>query len=213
MQENYQRELDALIQKLQQENKRPLLLLHSCCGPCSSYVIEYLRQYFRIALYYYNPNIAPPEEYRRRLQEQKQLLEKMGGIENFLEGVYEPEKYYQIVGGMEEEPEGGERCFRCYELRLREAAQEAVRLHADYFTTTLSISPHKNAQKLMEIGNKLSKEYGVPYLVSDFKKKGGFQRSLELSRIYGLYRQDYCGCAFSKREREEKMAQTSKDQG
>lgn len=201
---NYQKELDGLLEKLTREEKVPVLLLHSCCAPCSSYVLEYLSQYFHIALYYYNPNISPAEEYEKRIAEQKRLIMEMNlhYPVQFLEGAYDPERFYSMAKGMEELPEGGERCFACYELRLREAAIEAVRIGADYFTTTLSISPMKNAHKLNEIGERLAKEYGVAYLNSDFKKKNGYKRSIELSREYGLYRQDYCGCVFSRQERE-----------
>lgn len=201
---NYQKELDRLLTGLQREERVPVLLLHSCCAPCSSYVMEYLSQYFHIILYYYNPNISPEEEYQKRVAEQKRLIREMNLTYpvRFLEGKYDPERFYAMAKGMERLPEGGERCFCCYELRLREAAEAAVLERADYFTTTLSISPMKNAQKLNEIGERLAKEYQVAYLNSDFKKKNGYKRSIELSREYGLYRQDYCGCIFSRAERE-----------
>ena len=208
---NYQRELDALIGRLGREERVPVLLLHSCCAPCSSYVMEYLSQYFYIVLYYYNPNISPAEEYEKRAAEQKRLIGemKLHYPVRFLEGTYDPERFYDMAKGMEALPEGGERCFGCYEMRLREAAREAVRIGADYFTTTLSISPMKNAQKLNEIGERLAEEYGVAYLNSDFKKKNGYKRGIELSREYGLYRQDYCGCVFSRQERERQKQQNS----
>ena len=198
---NYQKELDKLIVKLEKEEHVPTLLLHSCCAPCSSYVLEYLSQYFQITLYYYNPNIAPESEYRTRVLEQKRLIEEMPVVHpiRFLEGQYDSEKFYEIARGLEEVPEGGERCFRCYELRLREAARMAYEQGSDYFTTTLSISPLKNAVKLNEIGERLGEEFKVAYLPSDFKKKEGYKRSIELSREYGLYRQDYCGCIYSRR--------------
>lgn len=198
---NYQRELERIIERQQAEGKVPTLLLHSCCAPCSSYVLEYLSQYFQITLYYYNPNIAPESEYHTRVLEQKRLIREMPAVHpvRFLEGQYEPERFYEAARGLEEVPEGGERCFRCYELRLREAARTASEQGCDYFTTTLSISPLKNAVKLNEIGEWLGEEFKIAYLPSDFKKKEGYKRSIELSREYGLYRQDYCGCIYSRR--------------
>ncbi|MCI7179623.1 MAG: epoxyqueuosine reductase QueH [Schaedlerella sp.] len=200
---NYQKELDKLLERLRAEQKVPRLLLHSCCAPCSSYVLEYLSEYFEITVFYYNPNIYPEEEYGRRVQEQQNLIRQMNfkNPVTFLEGNYEKEIFYQMAKGREHIPEGGERCFRCYELRLREAAEKAKEGVFDFFTTTLSISPLKNAQKLNEIGLKIADECGVPYLISDFKKKNGYKRSVELSGQYGLYRQDYCGCIYSMRER------------
>ena len=201
---NYQKELEHIIDNLGKENRRPRLLIHSCCAPCSSYVLEYLSEYFQITVYYYNPNIHPREEYIRRVEEQSELIRsmKLSSKVQFCQGDYDPQQYYQAVKGLEKEPEGGSRCFVCYELRLREAAQLAAAEGFDYFTTTLSISPHKNAQKLNEIGEQLAKEYGVSYLPSDFKKKNGYKRSIELSREYNLYRQDYCGCVYSIRDME-----------
>lgn len=203
---NYQKELDQLIERFAAEKRRPRLFIHSCCAPCSSYVIEYLSNYFEITLFYYNPNIYPEEEYIKRVEELKNLIREMPlqSEVHLLEGEFHPDDYYRQVKGLEEEPEGGERCFACYRLRLREAARMASSLNFDYFTTTLSISPYKNADKLNEIGQQLAKEYGVSYLPSDFKKKNGYKRSIELSREYNLYRQDYCGCVYSKRERDLK---------
>ena len=200
---NYQKELDSLIESLVKDKKVPTLLLHSCCAPCSSYVLEYLSQYFKITIFFYNPNIYPMEEYSRRVTEQKGLISalKVKHEIRFIEGRYDTENFYNMAKGLEEEKEGGTRCFRCYELRLKEAASIAKEKGYDYFTTTLSISPHKNAQKLNEIGGKLSEEYNIKYLYSDFKKKEGYKRSIELSNEYNLYRQDYCGCVFSKNER------------
>lgn len=200
---NYQKELDDLIENLVKEKKTPTLLLHSCCAPCSSYVLEYLSQYFKISILFYNPNIYPLEEYSRRVAEQKGLISalKVKNEIGFLEGRYDTDSFYNIAKGLENEKEGGERCFKCYELRIKEAAVIAKEEGLDYFTTTLSISPHKNAQKLNEIGHKLSAKYDVKYLYSDFKKKEGYKRSIELSNEYNLYRQDYCGCIFSKKER------------
>ncbi|MBQ7839601.1 MAG: epoxyqueuosine reductase QueH [Lachnospiraceae bacterium] len=213
---NYQLELEKIIKGLPDCRRR--LFLHSCCAPCSSYCLEYLRKYFEITVFYYNPNISMPEEYRHRVEEQKRLIAELnaqldaagdgavGSRISIVEGAYEPERFYEIAKGLELCLEGGERCFKCYELRLREAAFFAKEGGYDYFTTTLTISPLKNAQKLNEIGLRLSEEYGVKYLVSDFKKKGGYQRSIELSREHGLYRQDYCGCAYSKAERERMLS-------
>lgn len=199
---NYQKELDKIISALEQKGEKKTLLLHSCCAPCSSYVLEYLSRYFYITVFYYNPNIYPPEEYDARLKEQKRLISRMPVPlpVQVTEGAYEPERFFEIAKGMEQIPEGGERCFRCYELRMQKAAEYAATHGFDYFTTTLSISPLKNAGKLNEIGLKLAKKTGVPYLVSDFKKKNGYKRSIELSAEYGLYRQNYCGCVYSRRE-------------
>ncbi|ADL05056.1 epoxyqueuosine reductase QueH [Lacrimispora saccharolytica] len=203
-QRNYQKELDQVIAGLVDQEKIPRLLLHSCCAPCSSYVLEYLSHYFEITVYFYNPNIYPPEEYKRRVNEQERLIAAMKFDHPVAmeAGPYEPDEFYRMVRGLEQEPEGGKRCFKCYELRLQEAAKVAQAGRFDYFTTTLSISPLKNAGKLNEIGEKLAKEYRVSYLPSDFKKKNGYKRSVELSGEYGLYRQDYCGCVYSQRERQ-----------
>ncbi len=203
MKRNYQKELEEMIRRIQRRGQVPKLLLHSCCAPCSSYVLEYLSQYFQITVLYYNPNIYPEEEYEKRVAEQESFLRRfLGRRADFLAGDYESGRFYEMARGLEELPEGGERCFGCYRLRLQETARRAKELGMDYFTTTLSISPLKNAQKLNEIGEELAKEYGVAYLTSDFKKKDGYKRSVELSREYGMYRQDYCGCVFSLRERE-----------
>lgn len=201
---NYQKELECLLKELGAAERIPTLLIHSCCAPCSSYVLEYLSQYFEITVFYYNPNIYPESEYTKRILEQQKLIRdmKFKYPVSFLAGRYEKEKFYAMAQGMEDLKEGGARCMKCYELRLAEAARQAATGGFDYFTTTLSISPMKNAQKLNEIGVRLGNEYGVEYLVSDFKKKNGYKRSIELSKEYGLYRQDYCGCEFSMRERE-----------
>ena len=196
---NYQKELDKLIERLVKEEKAPSLLLHSCCAPCSSYVLEYLSNYFNITIFYYNPNIYPESEYTKRILEQQTLVGAMKTQHPvaFMAGNYDSDRFYEMARGLENVKEGGERCFRCYELRLREAAKVAGECGFDYFTTTLSISPLKNAAKLNEIGMRLAGEYEVAYLASDFKKKNGYKRSIELSKKYGLYRQDYCGCEFS----------------
>lgn len=185
----------------------PTLLLHSCCAPCSSAVLERLSEYFAITVLYYNPNITDKSEYLMRVSEQKRLIESMN-FENpvqFVEGDYCPEIFFEAVKGLEKLREGGERCFKCYALRLEEAAKFASRHNFDYFTTTLSISPLKNADKLNEIGEQMSKKYGVRHLPSDFKKNDGYKRSIELSKEYSLYRQNYCGCAFSKAEAQSRQ--------
>lgn len=204
MNRNYQRELDTLIGKLEETGRVPTLLLHSCCAPCSSYVLEYLSGYFEITVFYYNPNIYPEEEYRKRAAEQEELIRKMPLRHpvSFLEGDFDKGRFYEAVRGVEEIPEGGERCRRCFCLRLSETARLAAERGFDFFTTTLTISPLKHAGTLNEIGEKLAAEYGVSWLASDFKKRNGYKRSTELSREYGLYRQNYCGCVFSRRERD-----------
>ena len=200
---NYQKELDKVIESLSQQEKVPTLLLHSCCAPCSSYVLEYLSDYFGITVFYYNPNIYPDEEYEMRVREQQRFIRAFPAKHpiDFIEGAYDKERFYEMARGLEAVPEGGQRCFQCYELRLREAGELAKARGFDYFTTTLSISPMKNAEKLNEIGLRLAEELGVSYLSSDFKKRNGYKRSTELSREYGMYRQDYCGCVYSYHER------------
>lgn len=202
---NYQKEMEKQLSNLEKENKVPRLLLHSCCAPCSSYVLEYLSNYFEITVFYYNPNIFPENEYTKRILEQQMLIKDMNTKYevSFLAGAYDREKFYELAKGLEHLKEGGERCFRCYNLRLEEAARIAQDGEFDFFTTTLSISPMKNAEKLNEIGMKLGVKYGVDYLQSDFKKKNGYKRSIELSKQFGLYRQDYCGCEYSYRDREK----------
>ena len=197
---NYQRMTDAVIESIDNDDK-PSLLLHACCAPCSSYVLEYLSEYFNITLYFYNPNIDTEEEYRYRADELLRLVRDMGLSEkvSIKEGIYQPERFHALAKGYETLSEGGTRCERCFRLRLGESAREAKQGGFDYFTTTLSISPHKNAALLNSIGEELSLEYGVPYLFSDFKKRNGYKRSCELSERFSLYRQDYCGCIYSKR--------------
>jgi len=199
---NYQLKLENILKE--NKDKTPKLLLHSCCAPCSSYVLEYLTNYFDITILFYNPNISLEKEYQKRLNEIKKLVKEIphnNKIE-IVEGRYEPKEFFDIAKGLEDAKEGGERCFKCYRLREEEAAKYAKENNFDFFTTTLSISPHKNAQKLNEIGEELSKIYEINYLYADFKKKGGYQRSIELSREYDLYRQDFCGCVYSKRDRQ-----------
>lgn len=204
---NYQKKLDEIIDDITKHDETPSLLLHSCCAPCSSYVLEYLSQYFKITVFYYNPNISPEEEYRKRVAEQKRLISQLPSKNpvDFIEGDYKPQDFYDIAKGMEDIHEGGERCFSCYRLRLEHAARLAADMGFDYFTTTLSISPYKNAPKLNEIAEELSEIYRVKNLPSDFKKKEGYKRSIELSAEYNLYRQDYCGCIFSKLERQKNI--------
>lgn len=198
---NYQKELDQLLKAIEKQENTPKLLLHSCCAPCSTYVLEYLSDYFEITVFYYNPNIYPESEYTKRILEQQVLIEevKTKYPVSFVAGQYDRGLFYEMTAGMEHLKEGGERCMKCYELRLRESAELAGKEGFDFYTTTLSISPLKNAERLNDIGTKLAKEYGVAYLQSDFKKKNGYKRSIELSKEFGLYRQDYCGCEFSKR--------------
>lgn len=208
---NYQIILDGEIKKIIKEDRKPSLLLHGCCAPCSSYVLEYLHKYFSITLFFYNPNITFEKEYLYRVEEVKRLINELpfGGEISFAEGKYDAESFFSLAKGLEKLPEGGERCFKCYRLRLREAARYASENGFDYFTTTLSISPYKNAEKLNEIGEELSKEYNVPYLFSDFKKKNGYKRSIELSEQYNLYRQNYCGCIYSYEEMKRKLENSS----
>lgn len=224
---NYGTELEKILKKEETKGKR--LVLHSCCAPCSSYVLEYLRQYFKITVFYYNPNITQEPEYLKRVQEQKRLIQAYNNrlsqslltnktkescsvfpIE-IIEGEYEREVFLREVKGMEQCPEGGERCEICFRLRLSETAKLAKKLSADYFCTTLTVSPLKSAEKLNTIGQELAADIGVAFLPSDFKKKNGYQRTIELSREFGLYRQDYCGCIYSKAEREEQKEKLAKN--
>ena len=203
MKENYDKKMTELLKDLP---KGTPLLLHSCCAPCSSACLETLKEHFELTVFYYNPNIYPESEYTKRIVEQQTLISSMKVKHpiSFAAGNYDRERFYRMAEGMEDMKEGGARCFRCYELRIRETAELARYGGYDYFTTTLSISPLKNAQKLNEIGVRIGKEYGVEYLVSDFKKKNGYKRSVELSKKYGLYRQDYCGCEFSYNEAQKR---------
>lgn len=205
---NYQLLLDDKIKEIEASSLRPRLLLHACCAPCSSYVLEYLSKYFRITLFFYNPNISPREEYDARYEELRRLLTEMGldtQVE-FVDSEYEPQRFFEIAKGLETLPEGGERCKKCYALRLEATAKVAAAQGFDLFTTTLSISPHKNAAWLNEIGKEMADKYGCEYLFSDFKKRGGYLRSCQLSEQYGLYRQDFCGCIYSKLQREAEQS-------
>ncbi|MCR5100783.1 MAG: epoxyqueuosine reductase QueH [Butyrivibrio sp.] len=217
---NYAKQLEQLIDDFKVRGEHPRILLHACCAPCSSYCLEYLREYFDITLFYYNPNITMADEYHKRVAEAERLIgeynrqveeqdfEGMNSDENarmieLLEGIYNPSDYINAIKGLESCPEGGERCTKCFELRLEESARIAKEKGYDYFTTTLTISPMKDADRLNLIGQKMGEKYGVKFLPSDFKKKNGYKRSIELSHKFGLYRQDFCGCAFSKAEREK----------
>lgn len=200
---NYQKEMEKIIEGFGGERKS--LLLHSCCAPCSSAVLEKLQEIFEITVFYYNPNISEDREYEKRVEEQKRLIEAFNQKKTsypikIIDGDYEPQKFYAIAKGLESNPEGGERCFRCFSLRLEKTAQLAREGNYDFFTTTLTISPLKNAAKLNEIGEELAERYHKKWLPSDFKKKEGYKRSIELSKEHDLYRQDFCGCAFSKAE-------------
>ncbi len=195
---NYQKECEEILSSL--GGKAPRLLLHACCAPCSSYVLEYLSDYFYITLLYSNPNIHPAEEYEKRLSELKKLvsvLETKNKV-SLIARVYDPAAFYESAKGFENEPEGGARCEKCFELRLEDTAKEAKAGGFDYFATTLTVGPRKNAETINAVGKAMSEKYGVPWLFSEFKKKGGYQRSIELCKTYGIYRQHYCGCHFSK---------------
>lgn len=190
---NYQLELDKVIAGL---DYRPKLLLHSCCGPCSSYVLEYLTEYFEVYLSYYNPNIQPRAEYDKRLANQLIVIEHIPGV-TLVPCDYDGAAYDAAAAGLESEPEGGARCTECFRLRLSYAAREAKRLECEYCCTTLTVSPHKDAQRINALGREICKQYGVKWLPGDFKKREGYKRSIELSKEYGLYRQEYCGCLYS----------------
>ena len=202
---NYDKLMQEIIEKNQELEMVPTLLLHTCCAPCSSAVIERLSKYFHITVFYYNPNIEPLEEYVKRKEEQKRFLSEVTTPYpiNFLDCDYEHEEFIQLSKGLENEKEGGPRCLKCYRLRLLKTALKAQEFHFDYFGTSLTVSPYKNAQVLNQIGEELQKKFNVKYLYSDFKKRNGYKRSIELSKDYHLYRQDYCGCSFSKAQREQ----------
>ena len=196
---NYSLILQNTIKDIEKLTAKPRLLLHVCCAPCSSYVLEYLNAYFDITAYYYNPNISPEKEYLFRADELVRFITETA-YPNVKPEIaeYTPQDFREIAKGLENEPEGGKRCLKCYEMRLRKTAEKAKTDGYDYFTTTLTISPMKNSQIMNDIGRKVSEEIGIPYLFSDFKKKNGYKRSCELSKQFGLYRQNYCGCEFSK---------------
>lgn len=200
---NYQKELDKITDSL--NGDVPKLFLHSCCAPCSSYTLEYLSNYFDITVYYFNPNISPKAEFDKRYAEQKRLIDALPSKHpiKLVCGEYDYNDFLKIAKGYEDVPEGGERCFRCYRMRLESTAKLAKEQGFDYFCTTLSISPLKNSQKINEIGYEVAEKYGIKWLPSDFKKKEGYKRSIELSREYQLYRQNFCGCVFSKENKDE----------
>ena len=203
MKQNYQIILDKTLENIKKDGIRPSLLLHACCAPCSSYVLEYLSSFFKITICYYNPNIFPKEEYDKRYEELRRLVLDMElDSVDFVDSDYEPEKFFELVRGLEHLPERSERCRLCYAQRLERTAKIAAECKFDYFTTTLSISPYKNADWLCEIGGEMAEKYGAKYLYSDFKKRGGYKRSTELSQKFGLYRQDFCGCVFSQRDKK-----------
>ena len=199
---NYDIEMEKQIENIKEGTK---LLLHACCAPCSSAVLERLSSFFEVTIFYYNPNITEKEEYQKRIEEIKKLIQIIPTKYkiSLMEGNYEPEKFYEISKGLEQEPERGARCYKCYQLRLEEAARIAEKYDFPYFCTTLTLSPHKNANWINEIGEELDTKYKSTYLYSDFKKKEGYKRSIELSRIYDLYRQDYCGCIYSKQTKKK----------
>ena len=204
---NYQIEMERELARIQADGRRPRLLLHSCCAPCSSFVLERLMNVVDLTVFYYNPNSAPREEFLRRVEEQQRLIDAMPHERpiDLIQGEYDDRAFYELARGHEQDPEGGERCTACFRLRLGKTAEVAAQGGFDYFTTTLSISPLKDAQRLNAIGAALSAETGVPYLFSDFKKRNGYKRSCELSAQYGLYRQDYCGCIYSRMERDRRQ--------
>lgn len=206
---NYQKQLEEVLKRMKEEGKRKRLLLHACCAPCSSYCLEYLREAFALTVFFYNPNLTEQEEYRRRVEEEKRLIALMNGQEGssqieILEGRYEPERFLEAAKGLETCKEGGERCVRCFALRLGETARVAAEGGFDFFTTSLTISPLKNSALLNQIGAQEGERYGVRFLPSDFKKNNGYLRSTQLSRLYGLYRQNYCGCIYSKVEASDR---------
>ncbi len=216
---NYSKELDKKIEEFETDGRRPRLLLHACCAPCSSYCLEFLREFFDVTVFFFNPNITEEEEYRKRVIEEKRLIEEYNRqVENMsfdkmnstvragridiIEGDYDPKIFYEAVKGYEDCREGGDRCRKCFELRLSETARVARERGFDLITTTLTISPLKNAEVLNEVGEAAAAAEGIAFLPSDFKKKNGYKRSIELSNMFGLYRQDFCGCSFSKAERK-----------
>ena len=199
---NYGRMLDEKMAELEKSGEKPSLLLHACCAPCSSHTLLFLHEHFDITLYFCNPNISPESEFDFRLDELKRLVKELGLDINIIEEPYDSAPFFALAKGLEDLPECGERCQKCIEFRLRMAAAKAKELESDYFTTTLTISPHKDCTFINECGGRISEETGVPYLYSDFKKHDGYKHSIQLSKEYNLYRQNYCGCVFSIRNSE-----------
>jgi len=202
---NYQKKMEDIIKENQKNNLVPTILLHSCCAPCSSHVIDVLSKDFNITILYYNPNIEPYEEYLKRKEEEIRFIKEYKNTNrlDIIDCDYDNEKYHELVKGLEDCKEGGNRCFKCYRMRLEYTAIKAKALNYDYFGTTLTVSPYKNSQKLNEIGEELEKKYNIKYLYSDFKKNNGYKHSIEMSKEYNLYRQNYCGCIYSQRKNEK----------
>lgn len=211
---NYHRDLEKIVAALEEEKRVPTLLLHSCCAPCSSYCIEYLSRYFQVTVFYYNPNIYPDEEYYHRVKEQQEFIRRFPSRYpvSFIEGDFEKDLFYEAAKGLEKEPERGARCKACFHLRLGKTAQRCADLGMDYFTTTLTISPMKDAALINVIGEEEAARCGCRWLPGDFKKNNGYLRSCQLSKEYGIYRQDYCGCVFSMRERQEQKAAKEREE-
>ena len=202
---NYDLKMEEILKEVVQSGKKKRLLIHSCCGPCSSSVLEYLKDYFKIDIYFYNPNITMDYEYYARIVEQKEMIEKLNYDMNVIEGIYDPKSdFFYKIKGLENEPEGGARCYSCYDLRIGETAKKAKEEGYDFFSTVLSISPMKNVNYINEIGEKYSKEYNIDFLFADFKKKNRYLRSVQISKELDMYRQEYCGCIFSKVEKEKR---------
>ena len=202
---NYQKKMEDIIEENKKNNLVPTILLHSCCAPCSSHVIDVLSKHFNITILYYNPNIEPYEEYLKRKEEEIRFIKEYNNTNrlDIIDCDYDNEKYHELVKGLEDCKEGGNRCFKCYRMRLEYTAIKAKELNYDYFGTTLTVSPYKNSQKLNEIGEELEKIYNIKYLYSDFKKNNGYKHSIEMSKEYNLYRQNYCGCIYSQRKNEK----------
>lgn len=202
---NYHKKMEDIIEENKKNNLVPTILLHSCCAPCSSHVIDVLSKHFNITILYYNPNIEPYEEYLKRKEEEIRFIKEYNNTNrlDIIDCDYDNEKYHELVKGLEDCKEGGNRCFKCYRMRLEYTAIKAKELNYDYFGTTLTVSPYKNSQKLNEIGEELENKYNIKYLYSDFKKNNGYKHSIEMSKEYNLYRQNYCGCIYSQRKNEK----------
>ncbi len=202
---NYHKKMEDIIEENKKNNIVPTILLHSCCAPCSSHVIDVLSKHFNITILYYNPNIEPYEEYLKRKEEEIRFIKEYNNTNrlDIIDCDYDNEKYHELVKGLEDCKEGGNRCFKCYRMRLEYTAIKAKELNYDYFGTTLTVSPYKNSQKLNEIGEELENKYNIKYLYSDFKKNNGYKHSIEMSKEYNLYRQNYCGCIYSQRKNEK----------